>query len=387
MANFFQKTFLDEYRNNALIQKMLKGGALLTQSEFVAWYKPVETRSTRHISDHKEDIESENLEIALQFLDEICVNICRKIGPEYAQDALRKTANDLIAGSEKNFDLLVSVTEGYNRDMGKTPKSTKREQNDKNKYVVGFIVVEKGECKLFKQTFCVNLICVKEGTIKGSVLLGAYLYCIKTSTNIKGKNQRGMLELSGSYSNLAGFFSYTKLGFDKDATLIHKKCFNSPENLPMSVDLIKYEPQDIIDLVTGVKVRGDFGDEVVDDTGIFAYGALKNKNDQIIQEKIGRAYAIYEYVKIGKKDPEGDEMIEEKVFLNLITDMSKNDTNDMKLEKIQNYITAQKKRLPKKNCKKSNTDCTISGGTQKKKQRNGTTMKTTTNKRKKWILF
>lgn len=371
MSHFFHPIFLDEYRNNASIQKMLKGGALLSQSEFVSWYRPDEIRSTRHTNEFsKDEIESENLEIAMQFLDEICDQVCRKIGTEYGQEALRKTANELSEGSEKNFDLLVAVAEGYD-DIQK-PKSTKHAQTDKNKSIVGFIVVEKGECKLLKELVCVNLICVKENTIKGSVLLGAYLYCIKSS---KRKNKRGLLELAGSYSNLAGFFSYTKLGFDKDETLFNIKCFDNPENLPMSVDLMKYEKSDIIDLVTGKQTRGDFSDDVVDDTGIFAYGALKNKSDQIVQEKIGRAYALHQYIKMSLKEPVGDDMTEEKIFLNLITDIQKNDTNETKLIKIQNYIMTQKNKLPKKKCEKS---CTISGGTRKKRRKSRKT---------RWLVF
>lgn len=367
MATFFTNTFLDEYRHDDSIRKMLKGGELLTQSEFVSWYKPNETRTNRHTNEYKDDIESENNEIALEFLDEICDQVCRKIGTEYGQNALRKTANNLKAfpKTKNKFDLLVAVSAGYDKQE---LISTRTLQKHKNESIVGFIVVEKGECKLFRDQVCVNLICVKENTIKGSVILGAYLYCIKSA--FLPKNQRGLLELAGSYSNLAGFFSYTKLGFDKDESLFHKKCFHNPENLTMSVDLQKYEKKDIINLVTGEKKRGDFFDQVIDDTGIFAYGALTTKKDQMIQENIGKAYAIYHYLKMALKEPAGEDLEEEEQFLQLIVDIKPKDTNDDKMEKIKEYITMQKNKLQKSKTRK------VSGGTRKKLCR-----------RRKWILF
>ena len=366
--SFFNKPFLDEYRNNDSIRKMLIGGELLTQSEFVSWYKPNESRTTRHRSEYKYDIESENFEIAMEFLDEIGDQVCRKIGTEYGQYALIKTANNLntFSNTKNKFDILVAVSAGYDKQELKTTTTV---QKNKNKSIVGFIVVERGECKLFRDQVCVNLICVKENTIKGSVLLGAYLYCIKSS--FLPKNQRGLLELAGSYSNLAGFFSYTKLGFDKDESLFHKKCFHNPENLTMSVDLQKYEKKDIIDLVTGDKKRGDFSDQVIDDTGIFAYGALKEKKDQIIQEKIGKAYAIYHYLKMALKEPAGEDLLEEEMFLKLITDIEPRDTNDEKMKKIKEYITMQKNKLQREK------SCTVSGGRTRKK----------ISRRRKWILF
>lgn len=366
MTLLFKKTFLDEYRNSNSIRKMLKGGELLTQSEFVSWYKPKETRTTRHTSEYKDDIESENFEIAMEFLDDICDEVCRKIGTEYGQIALRKTANNLKSSSKSTnkFDLLVAVSAGYDKQE---LKSTTTVQKNKNKSIVGFIVVEKGECKLLKDQVCVNLICVKENTIKGSVILGAYLYCIKSSYFLP-KNQKGLLELAGSYSNLAGFFSYTKLGFDKDESLYHKKCFYNPENLTMSVDLQKYEKKDIIDLVTGDKKRGDFSDQVIDDTGIFACGALTTKKDQIIQEKIGKAYAIYHYVKMALEEPAGEDLEEEETFLHLIADIEPSDTNDEKLVKIKEYITMQQNKLQK-------SKRTVSGG------------KTRRKRKQKWIIF
>ena len=352
---------LDEYRNHPSIFGMLKGGALLSQREFVSWYKPIETRSSNRLTkDFKSEIESENLEIAMGFLDEICDQVCRKIGEEYGQYALRKTANNLKKGSMENFDILVAVSEGYDKlKIG----ATKVVQAHKNKNIVGFIVVERGECRLWEKQVCVNLICVKEGTIKGSVLLGAYLYCLKASP----LNSKGLLELAGSYSNLAGFFSYTKLGFDKDESLYDKKCFYNPENLPMSVQLNKYKKEDFIDLVTGKKKRGDFSDEVMDDTGLFAYGALKEESKQVVQEKIGRAYAIKQYLKMALQEPSGGHMHQEKLFLKLIVDIEPNDTNDMKLEKIDEYILLQKKKLSSSR-----------GGKTRKKKRRMTT---------KWVIF
>jgi hypothetical protein len=94
---------------------------------------------------------------------------------------------------------------------------------------------------------------------KAAILLGAYLYCGK----VYGQTH-GILELADGYTNISGFFAYSKQGFVKDVSLFGSNCFPSYENLPMSVDLSKYSyPQIITNAVGGLK-----SEDIQDDTGI-----------------------------------------------------------------------------------------------------------------------
>lgn len=98
--------------------------------------------------------------------------------------------------------------------------------------IKGFMIVEKGECSLHPDVFCVNLICSKGG---GSVLLGLYLYCIYHTPELTSKI--GLLELANAYLNVSGLCAYTKFGFEYDPTLFGTNCFEDFGNLPMKVDI------------------------------------------------------------------------------------------------------------------------------------------------------
>jgi hypothetical protein len=105
--------------------------------------------------------------------------------------------------------------------------------------ILGFILCELGECKVEPNVWSVNLICTSKTTpitVKASILLGAMMYCIKRKPQYEPE---AILELAGGYSNIAGFISYTKMGFNRDNDLLFGKgiCFHEVYNLPMSIDI------------------------------------------------------------------------------------------------------------------------------------------------------
>ena len=60
--------------------------------------------------------------------------------------------------------------------------------------VVGFIIVELGECKAYPKAYSINLICTNNNAISGSgsILMGLYLYTILSHPNINNMNTKNI---------------------------------------------------------------------------------------------------------------------------------------------------------------------------------------------------
>lgn len=100
----------------------------------------------------------------------------------------------------------------------------------------GFMVVQKGECELYPDNYCLNLICANK---IGGTLMALYLYIIINDNNYT--NKIGLLELANSYYNVGGLCMYTKYGFKVNTGISTETCFKYfPPNLPMTVDLNDY---------------------------------------------------------------------------------------------------------------------------------------------------
>lgn len=98
--------------------------------------------------------------------------------------------------------------------------------------MLGFMIVQLGECSMYPDTYCVNLVC-SQG--KGAVLLAFYLYCVNNNDMVNSK--LGMLELASAYYNYGGLCLYSKYGFVHSPELFGSQCFPDYNNLPMIVDL------------------------------------------------------------------------------------------------------------------------------------------------------
>jgi hypothetical protein len=169
----------------------------------------------------------------------------------------------------------------------------------KLKMISGFMIVSRGQCKLFPNDYVLNLICSNVQGL-GSMLLGLYLYTILrhpiiliSKTNLSKKNMTlkkskhkqlteratiqynksrhsktfkkkyksestfgismfqkkfitsdeliptngyALLELAGGYFNYSGICSYQKFGFEYNKSMFSKsQCIYDPENMPMSI--------------------------------------------------------------------------------------------------------------------------------------------------------
>jgi hypothetical protein len=254
----FINEHLDAYRNDEKIVKALGGRVLLTHDEFMKWYSPPKIRmSLRNTAKTNRQRSSEEVKnISNAILSLMAESVCEsKIGKNYGIGAIRNMTRE-------DFDVLVMVESDYNKvKQSETKTKTKTAANNKIKSVLGFLIAEKGECKRLPNAYTVNLICVRSrmkspDKPKGSLLLGAYLYCIK-----KIGQRYGLLELADAYKNVAGFFAYSKMGFVKNTTMFDVKCFTDIGNLPMSVDIAEYRYTDFIDFASGHRKLTEFRDD------------------------------------------------------------------------------------------------------------------------------
>jgi len=279
--SLFKNLILDTYRNDVRIVSALKGIILLNLSEFNAWFAPVSKKSLRianvAIAAGPEEEKkmllrrqtsfSEKETISKSVLEQLATTVCLDpksgqpaIGDSYGRSAIRRLA-------DSNFDIIVAI-ETTPIPVG----ATETVSLHKLSRVVGFIIAELGECKMKPDVWSVNLICgrtLKNGSlIKGAILLGAFVYCIKNSKY----TQEGVLELAGGYNNMNGFITYTKMGFNKDLSLFGSNCFDDFNNLPMSCNISTMNNEMIINRAGERERRIVTSDD--DDSGLYSSGKI-----------------------------------------------------------------------------------------------------------------
>jgi hypothetical protein len=263
---------LESYRNDPRIIEALGGRVLLNYDEYMEWNElpEIKTTSRTDLSESQRRRRMDARGIAFSYFYEMAESVCEnKIARSYSQKAMARLP-------KHNYDLLVILEKDYldvKRRAAETTTSTGA--YNKLRCILGFIILEQGECRERSEAYTVNLICTrtfrlppKNGKLsanprpfeksKAAILLGAYMCCTK------GIQYYGLLEVAGGYNNLSGFFSYSKMGFVKDSSLINDNCFPSCDNLPMSVRLADYTNDQIIDYASGKQKLKN----IRDDTGL-----------------------------------------------------------------------------------------------------------------------
>ena len=268
------------------VQEALIGITLLNKAEFMKWMQPdVVEQSPRikkknknkpkYAEGHADETDKVN-EINTGILQGLASEVCSNINEDYGMAAM-----DLIINDIDEVDILVAVKDFDEPIIG----ATETVANNKIKKIVGFIIVEHGECESKPNLFCVNLICVKPGSrFNGKILMGAYLFCIKNS----GVSEKyGILELANGYANIGGFISYMKMGFKPDLTLSNPDCFEDYNNLPMTHDTRSMSQQEIVKYATNVEEI-----EPVDDSGTFQiyehFKTLSKEQKEFLNPKLTR---------------------------------------------------------------------------------------------------
>lgn len=268
----------------------------------------------------KEEQKEQLAKIANETFKEIANEVCDpSIGRDYGRTSL------INITQYYDFDFLVAVTPDYN----KIPPMMNYEKQRiyKRKKILGFLIAERGECRMKRNTYSVNLICIQKNpvvvgskpyTVKGTILLGAFLYCIKSYDGIlevlgeggedeetHPVDQQGILELAGAYENLDGFFAYSKLGFKKDISLLthrdvpnNERCFYDSTLLQMIAPMNQFDsPQHIIQRVTGERRMTPMELMANDEIGLIQTGfpntIPENEEQKKLQKKIAEDANLY----------------------------------------------------------------------------------------------
>jgi len=164
-------------------------------------------------------------------IDRLAQALCMDIQVDYGQNAI---ANAM--GPTSEYDILVAIKASDIPKIEKITDITDR-TNAVINYVCGIIIVQKGECAAFPTAWCVNLICVKPGTISGRVLMGVLLYCINKLYK-PGEYPGCLLELANGFFNLSGYYSYAASGYTVDPTLFSDSCFHNEGCVTMRYDMV-----------------------------------------------------------------------------------------------------------------------------------------------------
>ena len=308
----FDKNFekLKEFREDPRMVKALKNYTILSKKEFLNWFTPA-PEPTR--SKTAKTIKKANSKLIQELLNEVCQNA---IGASYARDTFSRvmpqrvhenipptnkydnetqrirTAYWFDSSKDNNYDLIVAVNKDTLHDSTATIQ-------DKIKSVASFLITELGECKKKPKTISVNLICSRRGSpIKAYHMLGAMLYCIKADTKY---DREAILELAGSYMNIPGFISYSRIGFDRDGTLFGNDCFPEIDLLPMSVNLDFVDREEILDYASATVTRKD----VTDESNLYLGYLHKNQKPET-QEALSQLGIFLHKIKLNqdkKKDP------------------------------------------------------------------------------------
>lgn len=346
---FFRKDIVDQFQNKLIRDLKIIGKYDASPMKQLKLYNSddilsnitsrgtVETRGMMASSDYQ-TMRGENMSELISYLAK---NVCSGIVDTYARSALSRAIDE---STRKNiFDILVISTDAieapalvneehmrFNPDEETMASQESQgseyfassewfdsQASDGSEYmshepiitmkqilqhrlsgVVGFIIVELGECKKYPLAYSINLICTrKKDPVPGigSVLMAAYLYTIlahpinnsrrlskfpdgnatikivekvgdagesvyekifQTTEQLISVDHRAVLELANAYTNPGGLCMYEKYGFQFDADM-YSKCFEDEYNLPMMINFalwpgrVAEKQQKIIDITIG----------------------------------------------------------------------------------------------------------------------------------------
>lgn len=253
MANIFEYQYVQEF--SAIVgggeryidgRYIVGGFLLLTRSQFEILCapppqaQPMRTAAKAFGSEYRTGRDLTKLETDTRvsqeahmkgIIDRLAQALCMDIQVDYGQNAI---ANAM--GPTSEYDILVAIKASDIAKIEKITDITDR-TNAVINYVCGIIIVQKGECAALPTAWCVNLICVKPGTISGRVLMGALLYCINMLYK-PGEYPGCLLELANGFFNLSGYYSYTASGYIVDPSLFSDSCFHNEGCVTMRYDMV-----------------------------------------------------------------------------------------------------------------------------------------------------
>ena len=286
--SLFRETEIEEYSN--LVSRLLSNYKLHNRETFHKWFFGFTEDDADNMIDEQQYEDYKKVMAKLIRSANPCTtdsNVYRGYTEKAMRSALGARTKDAADDSEQdedarpkknNYDILFAIDTQISIRSDDPSQLLEKKSNA----IVGVIIIEEGECMESPKSWGVKVICVKPNSVKGSVLMGACLHCIKANPSI---NQECLLELVNGYKNLSAFYSYTGLGFLRDDSLWDDRCFDTVRCMPMRVDLSKISQGDIINKVLG---RGPkfILDSDDDPSGLWnrKIHALQNKNDEVLKE-------------------------------------------------------------------------------------------------------
>lgn len=212
------------------------------------------------------------------------------VGIQYIENTIAKTFN--ITKMTRDYDILFVCDEKF---ADKNLTFTERLP-----YILSFMSIQLGECKLYEYAYSVRLICSRNNTKSagyGSFLLGALLYCFLFVNHKKKPKKMSSISISyestytieetdsdiriqpstiiepyvepiivlealSGYTNPSAICTYEKFGFKFDEGLLGYFCFDSPITYPMAFNVKSYVKQSSPDIMQ--KSYNELRDKIVD---------------------------------------------------------------------------------------------------------------------------
>jgi hypothetical protein len=227
-SNFFTQTIIELYLSN--VSSHLTNKTIMNLDQFLNYFRN-NTRTDYNISTR--------LRVGL-----VRENICSNIEIKYLDQIFERTIEQ--PGNYIDYDIVFIVDTSF-------PKND--EQIEKS--IISFAVVQRNECNKFANAYALNLICSRKCFSCGNILIGLYLFTIlchpkKTDRSLRLETinppinindeyfgqpilHMGLLEISGGYKNITGLCLYSKFGFRINTKLSGNisNCFLNDNNISM----------------------------------------------------------------------------------------------------------------------------------------------------------
>jgi hypothetical protein len=235
--------------------------------------RKVKSANSSKIQETRDSRRAINIEVQMQQCINTFMQTCTKIGERYIRDSI------FAALDYKNYKYDAAIIwdptfRAYSPPSTKY-KSAKRlklsqdeifergyaEHNRKlASGILAVIIVQKGECSRFgdelNKTMSVRLICANNSTNAKNlarILMGLFIFSVKKYREKLPSflDSNVILELAGSYVNMAGFCSYDKFGFKYFPMSEAGACYNDNGVLPMYMNTEEITIEQIAGIVLG----------------------------------------------------------------------------------------------------------------------------------------
>jgi hypothetical protein len=190
LSNFFAPTILQRYTVD--IGSIIGRRSIMSLDDIMMILEERPLPTTRGSLVEGSDAFKANEEFvqkkAKTFIKNLAANVCQgKIGSGYG---LRSASSALMPALDKdlsNYDIAIVTRDTFNTLVSRKVKDQVNVFIDN---ILGFLIAERGECKMYADAYSVNLICAREQRDEpllkgvGSILMGLYLYTILSHPNL-----------------------------------------------------------------------------------------------------------------------------------------------------------------------------------------------------------